>query len=115
MYGSTPESEHREFIAVTRALTTTVENGEFGDRVVAEHMLRVLGAATQILTEHSVDGMGRCCACRRFHRFRLRPQNRTPCAVHDTFMYFFKGRRRFPTRVYPYAGNNEGERHDCAH
>lgn len=97
---SMPEREHREFLAVARSLTATLESGEFGDRVVAEHLLRVLGAAAQILTEHPVDDMGRCCACRRFHRFLWRPQNRrTPCAVHDTFMYFFKGRRRFPTHT----------------
>lgn len=94
---SVPEREHREFLEVTRSLTTIVENGEFGDRVVAEHILRILGAATQILAEHAVDDMGRCCACRRFHRFPWLPQNRTPCAVHDTFTYFFTGRRRLPT------------------
>jgi len=94
---SVPEREHCEFLAVTRDLTTTVEDGVFGDRVVTEHMLRVLGAAAQILAEHDVDDMGRCVACRRLHRFPWRsPNRRTPCIVHDTFMYFFKGRRRFP-------------------
>ena len=53
MSGSAPEREHREFIAVTHSLANTVEKGLFGDRVVAEHMLRVLGAVLQILADHS--------------------------------------------------------------
>lgn len=94
MSRSAPEVEHREFIALTRSLTKTVENGMFGDRVVAEHMLRALGAASQILAEHTVDEMGCCVACRHRHSFPW-PRRRAPCVVHDTFTYFFKGRRRF--------------------
>jgi hypothetical protein len=95
MSRSAPESEHREFVAVTRSLAKTVETGIFGDRVVAEHMLRVLGAASKILDEHPVDDMGRCIACRYRHSFSLWPRRRVPRVVHDTFTYFFKGRARF--------------------
>jgi hypothetical protein len=94
MSRSAPEVEHREFVAVTRSLAKRVEQGVFGDRVVAEHMLRVLGAASEILAEHPVDEMGRCVACRYRHSFGW-PRRRVPCVVHDTFTYFFKGRRRF--------------------
>jgi hypothetical protein len=93
MSRSVPESEHRQFIAMMHSLAQTVETGIFGDRVVAEHMLRVLGAASKILDEHPVDDMGRCIACR--HNFSLWPRRRVPCVVHDTFTYFFKGRARF--------------------
>lgn len=92
-----PESEHREYVAVTRSLAKTVEKGIFGDRVVAEHMLRVLGAASQLLAEHPVDDMGRCASCRRHHGFPW-PRRRIPCTVHDTFTYFFKGRSRLTRR-----------------
>ncbi|MFD1531671.1 hypothetical protein [Pseudonocardia aurantiaca] len=94
MSRSEPEREHREFVAVTRSLTTTVENGSFGDRVLAEHMLRVLGAASQILDQHPVDDRGRCVACRH-QRNSVWPRRRVPCVVHDTFAYYLKGRCRF--------------------
>jgi hypothetical protein len=91
---SEPEREHREFLETIRFLTATLESGEFGDRVIAEHLLRALEAAAEVLVEHVVDDMGRCTACRR-RRDSVWPQRRTPCVVHDTFAYFFKGRRRF--------------------
>jgi hypothetical protein len=94
MSRSEPEREHGEFVKVTRSLTTTVENGSFGDRVLAEHVLRVLGAASQILAQHPVDDRGRCVACRH-RRISVWPPRRVPCLVHDTFAYFFKGRSRF--------------------
>jgi hypothetical protein len=93
--GSLPESEHREFMAVTRCLAKTVEKGILGDRVADEHLLRVLGAVSRILADHPVDDMGRCTACRYRHGIPLWPSRRVPCAVHDTFTYFLKGRSRF--------------------
>jgi hypothetical protein len=56
-------------------------------------MLRVLSVASQILTHHPVDQMGRCLECCRHHSFW--PRRRAPCAVYDTFTYFFRGRSRF--------------------
>ena len=93
MYRSVPEREHNEFVAMVRSLTHTVETGEvFADRVVAEHMLRLLGAASKVLAEHPVDDRARCRACARFSWW---PHRRVPCRVHDTFAYFFTGRSRF--------------------
>lgn len=93
MSRSAPEREHLEFVAVTRSLISTVENGEFGDRVLAEHMLRLLGATSKVLTEHPVDDRARCRACGQFSWWLRR---RVPCRVHDTFAYFFTGRSRLP-------------------
>jgi hypothetical protein len=95
MSESVPESEHREFVAVTRSLVKTLETGIFGDRVVAEHLLRVLGAASRILAEHPVDDLARCSACRYRTRSSWWPHRRVPCTVHDTFTYFLTGRSRF--------------------
>lgn len=116
MSRSVPESEHREFVALTRSLTKTLEKGMFGDRVVAEHMLRVLGAASQILDEHPVDDMGRCLACRHRHGFSLWPRRRARCAVHDTFTYFLKGRSRFlDMRPSGQPSHREREEHTHDH
>ncbi len=56
----------------------------------SEHMLRVLGAMAEILTQHPVDDMGRCAACRH-HGVFLRARHRTPCVIHDAFSLFLKG------------------------
>ena len=74
----------------------TLEEGDLGDRVFAEHMLRVLGAVSQILTQHPVDDMGRCVACRR-HGNALFRRHRAPCVVHDAFRLYIKGRSRLRT------------------
>ncbi|MGH3564859.1 MAG: hypothetical protein ACRDRH_02245 [Pseudonocardia sp.] len=89
---SAPEREHMEFVAMARSLAHTLENGEFGDRVVAEHLLRLVGAASKVLAEHPVDELARCRACSQFSWW---PRRRAPCRVHDTFAYFFTGRRRW--------------------
>lgn len=51
--------------------------------------------AATLPAEHPVDDMGRCSACRYRHNFSLWLRRRAPCAVHDTFTYFCKGRSRF--------------------
>ncbi|ANY07981.1 hypothetical protein [Pseudonocardia sp. HH130630-07] len=89
--GSAPEREHLRFVAMTRSLTATVEKGEFGDRVLAEHLLRVLGAAATVLAEHPVDDRACCRTCRRRSWW---PRARVPCRVHDTFAHHVTGRSR---------------------
>jgi hypothetical protein len=70
---------------------------EITDRVLAEHTLRVLEAASQILKQHPVDALGRCTACRQ-HGHPWFARRRTQCAVHDAFRLYLKGRRRHTTR-----------------
>jgi hypothetical protein len=94
MSGSPPEAEHREFVAHVEFLANQMLTGhEVSDRVLAEHTLRVLEAASQILAQHPVDALGRCTAC-RFNGSRLFPRRRGHCAVHDVFCLYLKGRRR---------------------
>jgi hypothetical protein len=87
------EREHREFVAVTRTLANALEKEHFGDRVLSEHIVRVLDAVSRVLSLHPVDDLGRCEACRHSRRW-LVLRRRAPCAVHDTFAYFLMGRNR---------------------
>lgn len=92
MITSEPEREHQEFASMVHSLTRQLERGEFGDRVLTEHLMRVLGAASYILAVHPVDGLGRCRACRSPSPWLRR---RAVCVVHDSYGYFLKGRARF--------------------
>jgi hypothetical protein len=92
MSRSEPEREHREFMALTHTLTKELTRGDFGDRVLAEHMLRILGATSHILAQHPVDELGQCRACRHSSVW---PRRRVPCTIHDIFRHFLKGRARF--------------------
>jgi hypothetical protein len=70
-------------------LAAVLQTGTFGDRVVAEELLRLVGATEQVLALHEVDQMGRCRACGRHWARRS-----ASCLVHDAFCHHLTGRRR---------------------
>lgn len=89
-----PEVQHRWHKHELDDLCDTVLAGEVFERVVAERVVRALGALLEVLAQHRVDHAGRCHACKPVgRRWQHWWRRRAPCLIDDVLSHHLAARR----------------------